>query len=106
LRALENVHQAHLKKLSRDEESGCFFDAEAEFETREENFNFDLYHNRKVEKTIGTQVLCNITEVNVFHIFAILSLKKSLKTKSTMKNKQTHTHTHTHTHTSIHINAK
>jgi hypothetical protein len=66
LKALENVHRAHLKKLSRDEESGCFFDVEAEFETREENFNFDLYHNKKVEKTTGTKVLCNISEVTYF----------------------------------------
>ncbi len=64
-KSLENVHRANLKKISRIEESFCFFDAEAEFETQEEIFNFDILNNLKVPKTSGSRVLCNITKVKI-----------------------------------------
>jgi hypothetical protein len=50
LHSMEKIHRAKLKKLNTFDESSCFFDAEAELETEEENFFFDFVENLKIPK--------------------------------------------------------
>jgi hypothetical protein len=50
LHSMEKIHRAKLKKMNTFDESSCFFDAEAELETEEENFFFDFVENLKIPK--------------------------------------------------------